>query len=113
LVALFLAGTPRLGAEPRRAQDSALPSRDGAAATAESVMVPLQRTLAWYRDARAAMQSIRSVLDTDVDRGEVEIAHRVLQRAFDLARARAAILAEDRSGSPTTPSRDTRADRRA
>jgi hypothetical protein len=114
LVAFFLAGTSRLGAEePRRAQDSALPSGDGAAATAESVMVPLQRTLAWYRDARAAMQSIRSVLDTDVDRGEVEIAHRVLQRAFDVARARAAILAEDRNGSPTAPSRDARAERRA
>jgi hypothetical protein len=113
LVALFLAGTPSLGAEePKRAQDSARPSGEGAAATAESVMVPLQRTLAWYRDARATMQSIRSVLDTDVDRGEVEIAHRVLQRAFDVARARAAILADDRSGSPTAPSRDARADRR-
>ena len=110
---LFQAGTSLLGAEePRHAQGPAHPAGAGAAATAESVMVPLQRTLAWYQEARVAMQSIRSVLDTDVDRGEVEIAHRVLERAFDVARARAAILAEDRPGSPTAPSRHARADRR-
>jgi hypothetical protein len=76
-------------------------------------MVPLQRTLTWYQDARATMQSTRSVLNTDLDRGEMELAHRVLERAFDAARARAAILAEDRPGGPTTPSRHARADRRA
>ena len=72
-------------------------------------MAPLQRTLAWYQDARVAMQSVRGVLGADVHRAEEDTAHGVLQRAFDAARARAATLEEDRAGSPTAPPRQARA----
>ncbi len=85
-------------------------------ATAESVMAPLQRALAWYQDARVIRQELRNVLETDFDRGEEQTAQRAVQRAFDAARARAALLAQTggASGQEATPSRSTaRADRRA
>jgi hypothetical protein len=82
--------------------------------TAESVMKPLQRAIDWYQDARVVMQSIRGVLDGDVDRSEEQTAQRALERAFDTARARAAVLAqEDRTGSPDAAPRPGRAKRRA
>jgi hypothetical protein len=60
------------------------------------------------------MQSIRRALDGDFDRGEEQTARRALERAFDTARARAAVLAqEDRTGSPGSPPRPARAKRRA
>ena len=105
---------PVLGAEqPGDARGSKPPANDRAAATAETVMAPLQRTLGWYQDARVAMQSIKGVLGTDVDRDEEDTAHRVLQRAFDAARARAATLEEDLAGRPTATARQARAERRA
>ena len=77
-------------------------------------MAPLQRSIAWYQEARLAMQSVRDVLDGDFDRGEEQSAQRVLQRAFDTARARAAVLAhEDQAGSPEASPRPGRARRRA
>jgi hypothetical protein len=78
-------------------------------------MVPLQRALAWYQDARVMMQGLRGVLDTDFDRGEEQTAQRAVQRAFDAARARAAILAQTGgAGEPAAAPRATaRADRRA
>jgi hypothetical protein len=82
--------------------------------TAESVMKPLQRAIDWYQDARVVMQSIRGVLEGDVDRSEEQTAQRALERAFDTARARAAVLAqEDRTGSPDAAPRPGRAKRRA
>jgi hypothetical protein len=109
-----LTGTSLLGAVPHAgAQDTTPPAGDHVM-TAESVMVPLQRSISWYQDARLAMQSIRGVLDGDFDRGEEQAAQRVLQRAFDTARARAAVLAhQDHAGSPGTPPRPARAKRRA
>ena len=83
--------------------------------TPESVMASLQRALAWYQDARVDMQELRNVLDTDFDRGEEQTAQRVVQRAFDAARARAALVA--RRARPGTqeaaPRAGARADRRA
>jgi hypothetical protein len=77
-------------------------------------MAPLQRTLAWYQDARVAMQSVRAVLASDFDRGEEQTARRVVLRAFDAARARAAVLAHDDPGDgPAAPARPNRARRRA
>ena len=83
--------------------------------TPESVMASLQRALAWYQDARVDMQELRNVLDTDLDRGEEQTAQRVVQRAFDAARARAALVAEaDAAGGRegAAPRAGARADRR-
>jgi Mechanosensitive ion channel len=113
LVAL-LAGTSLLGAAPRADAQDTTPSPGDHALTAESVMAPLQRSIAWYQDARLAMQSIRGVLDGDFDRGEEETTRRALQRAFDTARARAAVLAqEEQTERPGAPPRPARAKRRA
>jgi hypothetical protein len=65
----LLAGASLLGAMSRvDAQDTTPPSGDRVM-TVESVMAPLQRSIAWYQDTRVAMQSIRGVLDGDLDRG--------------------------------------------
>jgi hypothetical protein len=92
------------------------PSGAPVVTTPESVMAPLQRAIAWYQDARVMMQGLRSVLDTDFDRGEEQTAQRAVQRAFDAARARAAILAQTGgAGEPAAaaPRATGRADRRA
>jgi hypothetical protein len=109
----LLAGASFLGAMSRvDAQDTTPPSGDRPM-TVESVMAPLQRSIAWYQDTRAAMQSIRGVLG-DFDGGEEQSAHRAMARAFDVARARAALLArEDQTTSPGAPPRPARARRRA
>jgi hypothetical protein len=94
---LLVAVTPHAGA-----QESSPPAEQ--VITAESVMKPLQRSIDWYQEARVVMQSIRGILNGDFDRGEEQIAQRALQRAFDTARARATLLAqEDRTGSPGVP----------
>ena len=82
------------GADGVLAQEARPQSGAPAVETPESVMSSLQRALAWYQDARVDMQELRNVLDTDVDRGEEQTALRVVQRAFDAARARAALVAE-------------------
>jgi small-conductance mechanosensitive channel len=77
-------------------------------------MASLQRLFAWYQEARIVTQSVRGVLDTDLARGQEQTAQRALQRAFDTARARAAVLApERRAGSQDTPLQARRAERRA
>ena len=62
------------------------------------------------------MQGLRTTLDTDSDRGEEQTAQHALLRAFDAARARAAVLgqagaAETQEATP--PRAAARADRRA
>ena len=77
-------------------------------------MASLQRVVEWYQEVRIVMQSARGVLDTDLAHGDVQAARRAVQRAFDTARARAAVLEHaDRARSPGTPPRSRRADRRA
>jgi hypothetical protein len=114
IVVALLTGASLVGAMPHAdAQDPTAPAGEPVA-TAESVMAPLQRSIAWYQDARVVMQSIRGALDGDVDRGEEEIAQRALQRAFDAARARAAMLAQqEQTGGPETRPRPGRAKRRS
>src|SRR6185436_15701403 len=118
-VASLLALMPLLEAKggplARETQTDAPPVTH-AVTTAESVMAPLQRALAWYQEARIVMQELRSTLDTDFDRGEEQTAQRALLRAFDAARARAAVL--DQAGAAetqeaTSPRAAARADRRA
>ena len=103
------------GADGVLAQEARPQSGAPAVETPESVMASLQRALAWYQDARVDMQELRNVLDTDLDRGEEQTAQRVVQRAFDAARARAALVAEaDAAGGRegAAPRAGARADRR-
>jgi hypothetical protein len=112
-IVALLAGASLLGARPPEGPRETKPAAAESALAAESVTAPLQRTLAWYRDARVAMQSLRAALG-DFDRGEEKTAKRVVLRAFDAARARAAVVAQDeQTGSPETPARPNRARRRA
>ena len=103
------------GADGVLAQEARPQSGAPAVETPESVMASLQRALTWYQDARVDMQELRNVLDTDLDRGEEQTAQRVVQRAFDAARARAALVAEaDAAGGRegAAPRAGARADRR-
>jgi hypothetical protein len=62
------------------------------------------------------MQQLRNVLDVDLDRGEEQTAQRVVQRALDAARARAAIVTQastDRGRDDAPAGSATGADRRA
>jgi hypothetical protein len=104
-----------LGSEGRGdAQDAAPAVPDRAAPTPESVMPPLQRRVAWYQEARLVMRSVRAVLPTDVAQGEEQTAQRALERAFDTARARAALVVpQDRGDSSGTPTPARRPERRA
>src|SRR5262249_36517808 len=77
---------------PGETEQKAPPDRMSTAATPQTVLAPLQRTLAWYQGARLAMQSIGGVLDADFIRGDQQTAQRVLQRAFETARARAVLV---------------------
>jgi hypothetical protein len=98
------------------AQEARPPSADPAVAAPESVMAPLQRALAWYQEARVVMQGLRNVLDADFDRGEEQTAQRAVQRAFDAARGRAAILGQTGAAGGqegSAPRSTARADRRA
>jgi len=114
-LAPILAGSAVLGVGAPRETDGKAPSDStSASAAAQAVLAPLQRTLAWYQGARLAIQSIGSVLDVDFTRGEQQTAQRVLQRAFDTARARAALV--DRPGpaeSADAPPQKSRAVRAA
>jgi Mechanosensitive ion channel len=112
LVAFCLA-TIALG-EAGQARATTQTPPDRAAAPEQSVLPPLQRTIAWYQEARIVMQSIRGVLDTDFDRGEEQTAQRAVQRAFEIARARAAVVGED-AGSATSDGQvtESRARKRA
>ena len=81
---------------------------------ADEVLTALRRTLAWYQQARLAMQSANDAAGGLLVREDEQTVLRVLQRAFDVARARAALLAQPGSGAPSaaTPSA-ARAERRA
>src|SRR5262245_57768427 len=74
----------------------------------EQVMASLNRAMTWYRQSRIAMRSV----DTAgvFGRGDEQTAVRLLGRAFDAARAGAAVLDRQGGGPPAT---DRRADRRA
>jgi hypothetical protein len=103
---------PLFGARASIAQDTAPPAEERA--RPQEVMASLERVLAWYQDARLVMQAARGVLDSDLARDEEQTALRALQRAFDAARARAAVLAQDeRAGGPGASPRGQRAERRA
>jgi hypothetical protein len=98
---------------PAGAQEAMPPARSRVQ-TAEFVLATLQRSLGWYQDARITMRSVRGVLESDFDRGEEQTARRVLERAFDVAEARATLLAhQEQAETPNAPPRPGRAKRRA
>src|SRR5262245_52113284 len=53
------------GGSSARPDSPAAPLAPASATSADSVMAPLQHTLAWYQQARMAMQSVRGVLEAD------------------------------------------------
>jgi Mechanosensitive ion channel len=113
LTLLALLGQAALGmcASPAT-KETTTPDGTVTSPTPELVLAALQRTLTWYESARAAVQSTEGILDADFARGEQQTAQRVLQGAFDTARARAALVGRDgRADSPETPSRQSRVDR--
>ena len=80
----------------------------------EDVLGPLKRVLAWYQQARSAMQSANDAVGGLIVREDEQSLLRVVQRAFDVARAQATLV--ERSGTTTaaaSASRTTPAQRRA
>ncbi|HYE92783.1 MAG TPA: hypothetical protein VEA38_17265, partial [Terriglobales bacterium] len=72
------------------AEDSA----PAALPTAEEVLDDLKRALAWYQQARQAMQTAREAAIILPARDDEPTIVRALQRAFDAGRAQAALLSE-------------------
>jgi hypothetical protein len=100
---LALTVTPAFAQEPAQETAQELP-------TADDVLEHLRSTLAWYQQARVATQAARegSVLLTTRD--EEPTVLRVVQRAFEVARAQAALLTQ--AGVPSSTA-ETPAARRA
>jgi hypothetical protein len=87
----ILAALLLLGAAPTPEQNPA-PSGAEVPFTAESVMESLERALGWYRQARIVMRSVNGMGSTFFGRDDEEVARHLLERAFDTARAQAALL---------------------
>jgi hypothetical protein len=62
--------------------------------SADDVMEALKRTLAWYQQARLAMQSVNDAAGGLIVREDEQTVLRVFQRAFDTARAQAKLLTQ-------------------
>ena len=85
---LFVGGAA--AATPAAAPDSERP------VTADRVIASLNQTLAWYREARVAMRAVGTVFA----REDEQTALAVLRRAFETARAQAAVLAAGSGPAP-------------
>ena len=112
VLGVFLVATSLVGTRPAADAQTTPPQGDHVA-TAESVIESLQRSIAWAQNARSTMQSIRGALPGDVDRGDEQAVHGVLQRAFDTARARATLLDQEDQAGSSEARRPARASRRA
>src|SRR5688500_14866925 len=98
LAALCVAPTQGI-AQPPAADPTAPSPPPVASATPESVMASLNRTLGWYRQAQLVVRSLDGT--GVVSRADEQTAFRLVQRAFDVARGQAAVLARDKAaGSP-------------
>jgi Mechanosensitive ion channel len=109
LCALVLVASFCTGATAALAQETGPPPR-----TPDDVLGVLRRTLTWYQSARIAMQAANDATGGLAVREDEQTVLRVLQRAFDGARAETALL--EHSGATTTsgkPPGGTRAERRA
>src|SRR5262245_59562383 len=76
-----------------------VPASD-AVITAEHVVTTLNRSLAWYRQARVAMRSLEASTGEVFTRDDQQIVQTVLRRAFDTARAEAALVGREPTASP-------------
>ncbi len=65
-------------------------------------MASLNQALAWYREARVAMRSAGVVFAQE----DEQTALRVLERAFDAARAQASVLALEKGPATETQQAD-------
>jgi hypothetical protein len=113
LLAVLILGVPagafaQPAARPESSGSATAPNTPAPTGTAyprtpEQVMASLNRAMTWYRQSRIAMRSV----DTAgvFGRGDEQIAVRLLGRAFEAARAAAALLDRQESGSPTTDRR--------
>ena len=94
LLAMLLFGA---GAPPEA--PSPAPPADAVALTPDAVMTPLNEALTWYRQARVVMRSVADAGDGLFAREGEDLALRLLQRAFDVARAKAALVSDPRPGT--------------
>jgi Mechanosensitive ion channel len=78
--------------------------------TPSDVLASLSQALTWYREARVAMQATSAVFAPQ----DEQTALAVLQRAFDTARAEAAVLNVDKGPTPAPrPAEAQKAEKRA
>jgi len=105
LLAPFWLGAAR-ASEPARSVDVPF--------TSDRVLASLNQTLVWYRQARVAMRSVDAATGAIFTRDDEQTALIVVQRAFDTARAEAALLAQGSATAKTPPPAPSRAaERRA
>src|SRR5262252_224683 len=120
LAVLVLGGPVGVFAQPATRPESSgsttAPNTPAAASTAypqtpEQVMASLNRAMTWYRQSRIAMRSV----DTAGVFGpsDEQTAVRLLGRAFDTARAAAAVLDREEAASSGSPSTGGRTAQRA
>src|SRR5262245_64725322 len=113
LLAMLVLGAPmgvfaQPATRPESSRSTTAPNKPEATSTAypqtpEQVMTSLNRAMTWYRQSRIAMRSV----DTAgvFGRSDEQTAVRLLGRAFDAARAAAAVLDRDGAASASTDGR--------
>jgi hypothetical protein len=70
------------------------------ALTPDTVMASLDRVFAWYRQTRVVVRSSDSIVGGVFARDDEQTAREVLKRAFEVARAQAAVVARAPTSSP-------------
>ena len=90
---MLLAALLLLGAAP--AADPSPPPSTDVPFSSESVRASLDQALAWYRQARIVMRSVNGIGSTFFGRDDEETARRLLERAFDTARAQAVLIDQE------------------
>src|SRR3989442_190284 len=83
------------------------------APTPESVLVSLNASIEWYRQARLTMREVNRSAGALFAQEDQETARQVLQRAFAVARARVALLKQAPAAAPKPPAQPRLADARA
>jgi hypothetical protein len=79
------------------APPSPSPGGSNAPFSADDVVASLGQALAWYQQARATMRAINTTADPLFAREDQETVLRLLQRAFDAAHAKSALLNQAKS----------------
>ena len=96
---IALSGARADEAQPKAASEARSTASRGSPRSPEQVLASLNRAMAWYRQARIVMRSIDGTgvfASTDE-----QTAVRLLGRAFDAARAQAALLGRE-TGAPAS-----------